>query len=600
MELYDAIREGQRESVQKFVSLLGITHVLLQRDMVTEVQSSIPLEVDSYAQGFTKTNLFTLEQTFDRWEVYRYHAEALPTVALARRIEIVRGELESLPDFLEYLSLPSNFLLTSDLGDSSTQSAALIIPTCLSCPQKGKPIVVFPERNILPGDPFYALVLLSERLRSRATDPKAAIYNNLGITLKRVSEINEMLFQQKPLSQEIVDRYTQLLDSIEEGFGLLTTLQDRIEVASDIRHYLRAQRNLLSPNLGKYVTRGLQTVFASNIFSAIYKTEKLMELSAAPLEEPNSRLYQFSLDSADVFQIVVKGKDVEPLSKEKSQIRLNIDDTSGQELGSLQTTSDKWLSFGTFRLNKGFHTLKLTLPPVLEKTYPLQSIETEFSAKGENTCFGTRVPDLVGGKLYNVNVEYFNDFSDNLLLFLWQKGQENERLETVAKLQLGPFTEAVKQIYEVPPRVSEITIALCAPDFTEEQAEKQFALRVSETVYPGVALVATQKQTAEVLSVDYEKRGPTRHDITLPADLSLPMVLTFSERFDPWWELRGIPARHIRLDGYANAWIIDDVPTKKVTLMYKGESYLRWGAALTALTFLGGILWLVRRKKHSS
>jgi len=52
--------------------------------------------------------------------------------------------------------------------------------------------------------------------------------------------------------------------------------QDKIIVGSDIAHYLRAERNFLRPNLGKYVTAGPQTVLTGTLFSAIHRLENIL------------------------------------------------------------------------------------------------------------------------------------------------------------------------------------------------------------------------------------------------------------------------------------------------------------------------------------
>lgn len=74
-------------------------------------------------------------------------------------------------------------------------------------------------------------------------------------------------------------------------------------------------------------------------------------------------------------------------------------------------------------------------------------------------------------------------------------------------------------------------------------------------------------------------------------------VLATSEAFDPGWRLHGLPAataaRHVRLDGYRNGWIIDGTGTFELTLRYgqpRAELAFRYGSAALALLLTGRAL----------
>lgn len=594
MELYEAIATANNSRSEMLLELLGISHVVVARDTDTKVKSSIPLDVSRYEKGLIETDLLDSDKTFGAWQVYKVRQRGLGTIFAVNNPTIIDAQQDDVSLVTEYPMETSAFMLKSDVHTSESVPA-FIVPTCANCLKKSKPVVIFPERNILPGDPFYSLVLLAERLRKTPTDPKSAIYNLLGISLKRISEINEMLFTQKGLSQDVVDRYIQLLESIEKNFASLPYPQDKIEVGSDITHYLRAQRNFLRPNLGKYVSGGPQTVLAGSIFTAIAKTENTLSPFIAPLSGRNSRLYYFNLDAPSSLGILIRTRDVKQFEGLKKQISLRIDE---EEFGSIfpDYKGEMWQTFGTKTFTAGFHTLTLTLPDSAQPEYELMPVETEFNVRDENSCFGTKVDGVSSTKLYKTLLRYKNDFSDNLIFFAWEKERDIQKLLAAVKIPVNPFEEKLEEIFELSPGVSEMTIALCAPNLTQERIAKQFRLQVGEAIYPSLLFASTNDYSQSLYPIEYRKRSATHYEIEFPESATLPVTMVFSERFDSLWELQGAQSTHVKVNSYANGWIIEERPeTRTLTLSYKGERYLRWGAFMSILTFILGGLYLRRK-----
>lgn len=594
MVLYDAIASADREKIERLLSLLQISHVVVTRDADTNIKSSLALDASRYMKGIETSGLFEKEREFGQWHVYRVRKQPIGILFAVGTLPVIDATTDDVALYMSHTIVPHSYARRkNETADQSPTAPLLIVPQCANCLKKSRAVITFPERNILPGDPFYSLALLSERLRKVPEDPKSAIYNTLGISLKRISEINEMLFAQKPLTKDIVDRYLALLEAVEKNFDRLPSPQERLEVGGDIAHYLRSQRNFLRPNLGKYVTGGPQTVLTGSLFSAIHKTEKMLEPFLSPLSDENSRLYHFTLDASGTFEILLRESDVAELKSAKNVLRVTIDGTTIREI-TIDEAKGTWVSFGTIALKQGFHTLMLTLPESVQAAYALEPTETEFSAADENNCFGTYVNGVTSGKLYKSLIRYFNDFSDNLLFFGWEKGREGQRLLFSVMLPVSPFEATVEQIFDLSPGVTELTLAACAPNLTKERADTQFHLQIGEAIYPALFLTNTQPEEQTIVPLTYRTQLPTRYEVQLPENASFPMTVVFAERFDPWWELHGIESEHIKVNDYANGWIIDRPAGSTLILEYKGEKYRRWGALLTLLTFTCGALLLRR------
>ncbi len=598
MSLYSAILRGDTHNVEILGKLLGISHLLVSLDAHTQVKSAIPIEPGQYLAGIQKTGLFELEEAFDQWQVYRSVKELNAQIYVVDGVNSIDAQVEDIPSIANLLIPAYDFVQKNEsTGISLKPNAQIIVPSCINCFKQSRPIIVFPERNILPGDPLYSLLLFSERLRRRPTDPKSSIYNALGMTLKRLSEINELLYRQKVMQQETVDRFVGLLSSIEADFGRLQSPADRAKVALDIAQYLRAQRNYLRPNLGKYVVSGTQTTLTGSIFSSIHGLEKVVEPFVADLEQPNVRVYQFELQSPKTLNVSVRdARLIETLSAIRD-VALYVDD---QLLiaGNIDTSSNS-IPFGTVQLPAGFHTLRLILPKTQETSLQLVQVDTEFSVQNEAICFGATAKNISSGRLYKIIATYFNDFSDNLLFLLWEKGQDTQRLVNAIRLSAGPFEEKAEYVFDVSSGVTGIEMAFCAPNLTQERIEKQFGLKMSEALFPTVVLAANNGSPFQHASVDATRLSSTRYKVNLPLGVTYPVLLVFPSRYDPWWKLTGAEATHIRINGYANAWVIHKPADVPLTLSYQGQEYFLWGLAVSGIVLLGGILVYRRNRRLS-
>lgn len=604
--LYVAIERRDETLIRKLASMLSISYVLLQRDAVSDPRAIVTIDRALYAQAVRGNSQFVFVRTFGQWDLFRLSEIPRPKFYVANSLVSLHGDVKELDPYYSFMGDTNTFVDSGSVDElhATEYVSDFVVPTCLTCPFKNRPVISFPERNILPDDPFYQVVLFFENRRPIPRAPKAAIYHLLGITLKRVSEINEVLFRQKSLTKDMVDRYTAILRTIRENFGQLSSLQEKIEVASDVRHYLKAERNFLRPNLNKNVPAGGQTVLAGQIFGEISRVEKQFELPELVLDETKSRVYQFSLARERDFEVLARTEEFRPIVSIGSELSVVIDNSIQRQLRVTQgTLGQPWISFGRVQLPAGFHTLTLSFPEPPGSLHELTPVETEFSVAGENTCFGSRLTNVDSRKLYKLTAVYLNDFSDNLLLFMWDQGMVTRKLKNAVKLAVGGLVEKNEQIVEASAGTKEVLIVLCAPNLTQELIDKQFQIKISEILFPALLLLPQDVPGAVTAPVSFQQIDSTSYRVTGVTDNPMPKVLVFSQRWDDWWELTGAPAKHVRANGYANAWIFEANPTaSELFVRYKGEDYFFYGKLVSLLTVIGGIGYisfsLLRRGSH--
>lgn len=596
MSLYVAIERRDETFIKKLASMLSISYVLLQRDAVSDPRAIAPIDVAAYTQAVRGNSQFVFLRSFGQWDLFSFSEMPRPKFYMTNSLVSLHGDVKELDPYYSFMGDTNTFVDSGSVDQlhATEYVSDFVVPTCLTCPFKNRPVISFPERNILPDDPFYQVVLFLENRRPIPKAPKAAIYHLLGITLKRVSEINEVLFRQKSLTKDMVDRYTALLRTIQENFGQLSSLQEKIEVATNVRHYLRAERNFLRPNLNKNVPAGGQTVLAGQIFGEISRVEKQFGLPELVLDDTKSRVYQFSLARERDFEVLVRTEEFRGIVSIGSELSVAIDNNIPRQLRVTEDIFERpWLSFGSLQLASGFHTLKLSFPVPPGSLHKLTPVETEFSVAGENTCFGSRVENVDSQKLYKLNLLYANDFSDNLLLFIWDQEVATRKLKNAVKLAVSGLAEKNEQIVEASAGTKEILIALCAPNLTQELINKQFQVRMSEILVPAILLYPPEAPKHIAMPVSFQHMSTTRYRVSDRKEIATPKVLVFSERYDDWWELRGVKAQHVRANGYANAWIIEDNHSgDEITISYKGEKYFYYGKLVSLITIFGGILYL--------
>lgn len=595
--MYRAIVARDREGIDRYISLLGLTHVVLEHDTATDIESILPLTPQPYEQGLKASGRFTKTNQFGQWDLYAIDGANPSILSFVRSPKLIDAKQSSVDAFIDHLSEPVVFI--DDASQLQFQQPTLIVAECANCPKKGRPIVTFPDRPVLSDDPFYPLLTFFDRFRKVPSDPKSAIYSYLGETLKQISEVNETILQQKSIPETLVRRYIKTLDAIVTNFAYLPTLKEKILVAGDVSQYLREERNFLRPNLGRYVTGGTQTILVGSIFSGIRKTEMALESYIAPYGDEQTRLYQLSVGIPSAYQVYVRSADLGQFIDEgRTSIEMTIDQ---EQMSRIQTRIDlqktRWVPFGMITLASGYHVLRFQLPEVTGEMIPLVPVETEFSVKGENVCFGNTVGGITGRSLYQFTVNYTNDFSDNLLLFIWEKDGDSKQLSVAARLPASTLREKVREAFEVSETTKETVIAVCAPNINQERAAENIQTSFTKLIYPTVVLVPQSYEGTQSTSLEMQRKSPARFEATLPTEDGT-RLLVVSERFDPWWELTGVAAKHVRVNGYANGWFIDNPQGQTVTIAYRGDVFFRWGIAVStgAVGVSIFFLWRQRRK----
>lgn len=605
--LYNAIKRGDVEITKKLSKTLRISYLVLQKDSYVDSAISEPSEVAIYENALKNDSLFSSVKKIGDWEIYKINVEQTPKFFLTNKFYTFNSGLEDLDKIHVFLSDSLHFSIEEDtskirkLPFYGSFTKSFTIPMCLNCPLKNRPVIQFPERNILPDSPIYQLMLLFEKWSLKSNDPKTNIYNFLGLTLKRVSEINEVIIHNKVLENDFIGRYRDLLIGINKEIEKLPTLNDKVQVSQDVSHYLRAERNFLKPNLGTYVTRGQQTIMIGSLFSAIAKTEKLLAPYVKIYGETNDKIYQFTLDHVGDFDLMLGTEELKPVILGNTSFSLTVDgDFTRKILVASSSAENEWVSFGQAKIAEGFHTVRLSLPKPPSLAHVLKPIKTEFNTEEDNKCFGTSIASFENDKLYRADVTYLNDFSDNLLMFVWEKkiSNINELIDAV-KLQVVSFKANIEELLKPSNNAVDVLIAFCAPNLTQQLIDEQFTVKISEIINPALVFRPQVDTSINMKEVYFKKFNPTKYEVAYNLDEfsqgeegEKPFVLVFGERFDNNWKLNKYEDTHFRMNGYANGWVVPGNLKEKLTLEYNPQRHFYYGIMVSAVFVVFALAYL--------
>lgn len=133
----------------------------------------------------------------------------------------------------------------------------------------------------------------------------------------------------------------------------------------------------------------------------------------------------------------------------------------------------------------------------------------------------------------------------------------------------------------------------------------ELAIKVNEqnlsTVPPGIISLHRPATTrpANLPAINFEAIAPYRYQATIE-EATEPFLLVFSETYHPRWQAIAhyqdgsseiIPEEwHFPINGYANAWWIDDSAVVSVTLDYASQRFVQIGSIITLTSLIAAVV----------
>jgi len=110
-------------------------------------------------------------------------------------------------------------------------------------------------------------------------------------------------------------------------------------------------------------------------------------------------------------------------------------------------------------------------------------------------------------------------------------------------------------------------------------------------------IVFQQKMTVSTSGVSpaitFQKLNPTTYRVHVASGGRYLLIL--KEQFDPRWKI-SIRGSHVKVDGFANGWILDEKGSYDATIYYDPQNYFYFGLWLTGITFVSSVYYVVKKK----
>lgn len=595
-DLYQAIGNNNRFLSDKLFSILGIKYVLIQNDKT--LNSPFFPSKDSYKKFIASDS--ELVRTFGKWEIYRLSLNSGSMFTIANAVNVLYGKVD---DFNTYLSQsPSlSVALKSDIErNDKIPISQFYIPDCINCPNdKNRPPISFSDTTILPGSPFYPLVLLKEKLTS-AKDPKGKVYDDIGLSLKRINEVREVGLRDGTINDSILKQLEDLFNKTTSDFNKLLNIEDKIQLADDLDYYMRSERAYIlkvenSLNPGNPVTLDfakvdrLISVFLRSIDTYIYK-----------LDPANNRLYKFTVDGNTQSEILLGKSGLNAVLNEGSTVRMDLDGKLLKEIKlNSAYLSSPWISFGRNTITKGVHYISLSFPKSPNLATALKPGAVDFSIYDQNNCFISKINNYTDRRLYKVTLDYKNDFTIDLLFYIWEQKGNSKKLVNLARLSPAITNQEYYQYERAPGDSSELWVGLCSGGLNSEVITSKINLNAEEILFPAIIVSPAVKQNPLIEEIEYKRKSPTEYSIFVPKHNG-KIILTFLNHFDPEWKLSSFENTHFKNQMYANSWILDKGGDTTLTLEYTPQRFFIAGVAVSSISIFLGLMCLARKKSKNS
>ncbi|MDO8657824.1 MAG: hypothetical protein Q7K55_03730 [Candidatus Levybacteria bacterium] len=601
-QLYLAIKNKDINLVKKITSILRIKYILLQGDSYLDPSTKPSINNEDYRNILKNEFGLLLVNKFGEWEIYQMDFAELPKIYVTDEIDSLVGSIGKVDGYFNFSITDKLFFyadrdkLEKEESYSLSSSQNFYVPSCLNCRHDIAPRIDIQERLIFPNSPFYNLILLKEN-KSEQENPKLALYDDLGFSLKRIAEIRGVILKEKNISGKVFDSYLDLLAKMSKDFNLVSIYRDKFEAAEDLNYYLDAEIKYLKTLVGSEIIGGELMSKIQEVFSSISSIQNAADRFLLKVDPSTNRYYEVNIKNPGTYELFVKKEQIHSIIKDKSIIKVNMDKKMEK---AVQLTSqmivDKWLSLGEFSMSLGEHHILMSIPALSNL---VEEIQSDFIAGKEGeTCFSYRISNFDNTRAYKLSLNYINDFTNNLYVYIRKNTDNGISIDRTFKFNTNVENEAFDSFIYSRPDAKEVYIDLCANKLSREVLNQKIKLSVTESVQPVLMLVPKETTSHLIKQVSFSKINPTKYKVQID-NAKKGEFLVFLEQFNDEWKLSNPGFLHFQADGYANGWLINQSGDYDLTLEYRPQRFFYIGIFITTISIFGFISLLIFKKKNN-
>lgn len=639
----------KHDDFYKAASLFNVKYFVV-RDDVNYQRSGLrnPQTIKNRFQELASNPSSNIEfvTSFGKLDIYKISDEYFVPKIYASQSELAGSHLTSVRDIFFSNYAPRDVFIDNITLEkvSAPTKATILHPKSiygqhLLIERLSQDSNVFPHVTTLPtSNKYYPILWKENLLYSLNLDPERRA--ELAITLlgKRLKEIElaveiedeesarksisiykkalpglitliESLPREK-VSQEKVWRQSFITDVFMSHLSLLSSVEDKatLEVKSeieDLRDIIFSQANKM-------------TLFPEN--------QPIVNVSF-PLD--NRFVFQFEVFDGGRYEFIIDEKEWELYYDLPETIQVQID--SSLETRRLFVNQDGYASLGIFNLSEGIHEIGFNAPQSKNLLNP--QVPLVVSSYGD--VMHLQIENFDPFSTYNYNLEYQINKGVGFQLALSQNTDyvwKDEVRYSYSKIFLtDKYLYDHRAVADSFPANSSAddgsilfssshwnnceeiiyyNISKCKDELFRAKYDRESNTTIEEiTVAKNLRQALLRKTDDSVKKsiepkIDFKKISQTKYEVNVE-NVSEPFVLVFSELFDPGWRLYNdskVNNKHIIANGYANAWLVEDLDNSKHIIEFMPQRNLQLGVYVSIFSIVLGIaiaVYIYRNEKKN-
>ncbi|OGY09552.1 MAG: hypothetical protein A2782_03340 [Candidatus Blackburnbacteria bacterium RIFCSPHIGHO2_01_FULL_43_15b] len=612
-ELYNFVKNKDEQNFTRLSQRLNIGYVLLRRDVLADGSWSSAEGTDGYkaaVESFANTEKL---KVFGQWDLYQLKSNnPLQVYTLA--------SVNSIPDNL--ITLANGFFPSGHAVGLSAAKAYKGVEQlsankidafdCLSCLlEKQTLLKSLPETNILPNSPLYYFKFMKEqKVLRESKESRSKIGNYLGLILKRTAELKAML------DTSASESFVMVNVSVVRSY--LDQLYDTISVnKSNAYDYelLRQVLDFLNPvehEVGDFSKGNMAKThsyrFNEEMLGILWDIHKIKDFFNPLLENsrnwPQEKVYKISFPQAGLYTLYFSSQAF-PRNLEGGGIlpkAIRLKEKDGEKELPIGGQNNDWISLSMGQQDVGEVELKLEFPS-LPNLFSIEGERIEQFPFGRNACYRGKIQGFDKERLYEVLISKTDRtkavkviFRDDNRVYSSRYGflQGEDRFEVPAVAK-GEFS---RYIYKPAVFAKDISLYICSDDVIPPVIDK---IIVQEFFTPSAINVRQSDLKIQTPpDIHYVRISPTEYSVVAERTGN-PYILVFNEKFNSSWQLLAQDPtgklkplkKHFSVDGYANAWLVDQPNINDFKIEYAPQRLFYIGALVSAITLLSSIVWLI-------
>lgn len=611
-KLYDAMAKGDQSGFEVLSQKLGVSKILLRRDVSTESLDGETNTLVSGALVLDKIKGLETEKEFGPWVVYGIPGQI--------KLFNTESELIAIPQDKAYLAreykqTDSKLFLrdTERVGDAFIDKE-IDAYYCQSCFLEYKPALTsLAGIRILPNSPLYFIKARREKkyLESLSSkNQKTDAY--LGYILRRASEIKIMIDQEadeaviirsiKTLNQYFEEFYSSL-EIEESSYPDFQQIKNRLDIAKLIgSEFKRLAVRKSYWDYGAELSELVEAVIVNSerllnfydLYQNVdqYQSRKVYRLSFKE-GETNLFIDRLTLPQTNGDLTVLPAK-LEYISQDERYV-----------VEEPQNTDGRWIGYLLPDQVKSPAILEVHLPETKSILGNLETVKKQ-TLNGESTCLTGRVSNFTDASKYAATFVPSSSSQQLRLYFVENMDSKTELfLHGEDEIDITPLHQGQKYhyVYNANYNRQSLDVFICREDGGDPELE---SFEVKKVISPLVVLETelpdSQLQEPEI---DYQKINQTKYRVEIK-NATNPFVLSFNQRFSSYWKIsldskEPLEAEHFILNGYANAWKLDKMGNYSLKLEYSPQRKLYLGGLISLASLVFGFSYYFytwRKDKH--